>query len=154
MKIFLWKIDFSNTNIIVTEPIFNFTHAQECLEELVFEEYGFEGLIRINGSTLATYKHLKSNQSDFCLVVDTGYSFTHIVPFYKGNVILEGVRRINVGGKHLTNYLKEIISYRQLMVMDETYVINSVKEEVCYVSNNFEIDMKISRYDSFVLNLI
>ncbi len=97
---------------------------------------------------------MKSNQSDFCLVVDTGYSFTHIVPFYKGNVILEGVRRINVGGKHLTNYLKEIISYRQLMVMDETYVINSVKEEVCYVSNNFEIDMKISRYDSFVLNLI
>ncbi len=50
--------------------------------------------------------------------------------------------RINVGGKHLTNYLKEIISYRQLMVMDETYVINQVKEELCFVSNDFDLDIK------------
>ena len=52
------------------------------------------------------------------------------------------ITRINVGGKHLTNYLKEIISYRQLMVMDETYVINQVKEELCFVSNDFDLDIK------------
>lgn len=34
--------------------------------------------------------------------------------------------RIDVGGKLLTNHLKEIISYRQLQVMDETYVMNQV----------------------------
>ena len=28
------------------------------------------------------------------------------------------------------------------MVMDETYVINQVKEELCYVSNDFYNDMK------------
>jgi actin-related protein 6 len=50
-----------------------------------------------------------------------------------------------VGGKHLTNYLKEVISYRQLMVMDETYVMNQVKEDVCFVSTNFENDMKTAR---------
>lgn len=65
---------------------------------------------------MAAYKYLKENSKDFCLVVDSGYSFTHIAPFYKGKIILEGIRRINVGGKHLTNHLKEIISYRQLMV--------------------------------------
>lgn len=74
--------------------------------------------------------------------------------------------RINVGGKLLTNHLKEIISYRfafsgsdelktnsscfhiifyvsrQLHVMDETYVINQVKEDVCYVSQHFYKDME------------
>lgn len=50
-----------------------------------------------------------------------------------------------MGGKHLTNHLKEIISYRQLMVMDETYVINQVKEELCYVSSDFYNDMKIAK---------
>jgi len=88
---------------------------------------------------------LKENSKDFCLVVDSGYSFTHIAPFYKGKIILEGIRRINVGGKHLTNYLKEIISYRQLVVLEETYVMNQVKEEVCFVSTQFDSDMNIAR---------
>jgi actin-related protein 6 len=50
-----------------------------------------------------------------------------------------------VGGKHLSNYLKEVISYRQLMVMDETYVINQVKEELCFVSTDFDRDMAIAK---------
>lgn len=53
--------------------------------------------------------------------------------------------RINVGGKHLTNNLKEIISYRQLNVMDEFYVINQLKEDVCYVSNDYWNDIKIAQ---------
>ena len=49
-------------------------------------------------------------------------------------------------------YLPIIISdkiswfYRQLMVMDETYVINQLKEDVCYVSQNFMKDMEIARW--------
>ncbi len=31
------------------------------------------------------------------------------------------------------------------MVMDETYVINQVKEELCYVSTDFDNDMKIAK---------
>ena len=31
------------------------------------------------------------------------------------------------------------------MVMDETYVVNQMKEDVCYVSSNFMEDMKIAR---------
>ena len=53
--------------------------------------------------------------------------------------------RMNIGGKVLTNHLKEVISYRQLHVMDETYVINQVKEDVCYVSNQFYKDMEIAK---------
>ena len=34
---------------------------------------------------------------------------------------------------------------RQLMVMDETYVMNQCKEDVCYVSTQFNKDMKLSR---------
>ena len=31
------------------------------------------------------------------------------------------------------------------MVMDETYVINQLKEDVCYVAKDFNRDMKIAR---------
>lgn len=38
------------------------------------------------------------------------------------------------------------ISVRQLHVMDETHVINQVKEDVCYVSQDFYRDMDIAKY--------
>ena len=34
---------------------------------------------------------------------------------------------------------------RQLMVMDETYVMNQVKEDVCFVSLDFFKDMEIAK---------
>lgn len=41
--------------------------------------------------------------------------------------------------------MKDIISYRQLHVMEETCVINQVKEDVCFVSQDLKNDMKIAR---------
>lgn len=37
------------------------------------------------------------------------------------------IHRINIGGKSLTNYLKELISYRHWNMMDETHIINIIK---------------------------
>lgn len=37
------------------------------------------------------------------------------------------------------------LSLRQLHVMDETYVINQVKEDVCYVSQDFYKDMELAQ---------
>ena len=74
------------------------------------------------------------------LVVDSGFSFTHVVPVCEGEVIHSAVKRVNVGGKLLTNHLKEIISYRQVMVMDETYVINQVSYVVLYFSFAYHRD--------------
>lgn len=65
-------------------------------------------------------------------MLDSGYSFSHVVPYVKGRRVKEGIRRINVGGKKLTNYLKDVISFRQLNVMDETYVINQVINPVLW----------------------
>lgn len=51
-------------------------------------------------------------QAQCALVVDAGYSFTHALPFFDGQLLGGGVRRINLGGKALTNYFKELVSYR------------------------------------------
>ena len=44
----------------------------------------------------------------------------------------KAIRRINIGGKHLTNLLKEIISYRHWNMMDEFTIVNQVKESLCF----------------------
>jgi actin-related protein 6 len=84
------------------------------------------------------------HRSSCQLVIDSGFSFTHVVPVIDGKVFLPGVKRINVGGKLLTNYLKEIVSYRQWNVMDESVVINELKEALCYCS--LDLDQEMEQY--------
>ena len=111
--------------------------------EVLFEEYGFSSLTVTLPSSLSSFHQLMEYPDRPCsLVVDSGYSFTHVVPYYRGKALLESALRIDVGGKLLTNHLKEIVSYRQLNVMDETYVMNQVKEEVCFVSQDLYTDMR------------
>ncbi len=46
------------------------------------------------GGTLAAQKYLEENPKEkCCLVVDSGYSFTHITPVYKGKPVKEGIIR-------------------------------------------------------------
>lgn len=52
---------------------------------------------------------------------------------------------MDIGGKLLTNQLKEWISYRELNVVEETFVINECKEDSCYVSLQFDKDVEIAR---------
>jgi len=130
-------------NLIFTEPYFNFSSIQEGLSEIFFEEYGFKSLLRTHPGDLSCYQNkLENPEEKCCLVIDSGYSFTHIVPYVLGKRVRNAVKRIDVGGKLLTNHLKEIISYRQLHVLEETYVMNDCKEDCCYVTTDWNSDMK------------
>ena len=140
------NIQPSSHHLVFTEPVFNFLSIQDTLNEIVFEEYKFKSFLRTPSPTLSSLNYEHSHKDALCtLVVDSGYSFTHIVPYYKGRMITSAVVRIDVGGKLLTNHLKEITSYRQLHVLDETYVMNQVKEDSCYVSQDFYAELEIAR---------
>ncbi|XP_066155254.1 actin-related protein 6 [Euwallacea fornicatus] len=130
--------------VVVTQPLINFKSIQDCMDEIFFEEYEVQSLFRCNPADLAYLHYAKDNKltkSDACLVVDTGFSFTHVVPYIRGCKFLRAIRRLNVGGKLLTNHLKDIISYRQYNVMEETYVINQVKEDTCYVCSDIKQEL-------------
>ncbi|XP_071453568.1 actin-related protein 6 [Hetaerina americana] len=139
-------VNFSESCLVITEPYFNFASIQEAMTEILFEEYECSSLLRINAGDLAVYRYLKDNPGEMCcLLVDVGYSFSHIVPYIKGKKVKAGIRRIDIGGKALTNHLKDIISYRHLNVMEETYVMNQVKEDACFISQDFNRDMNEAR---------
>jgi len=140
------KHEPTDVNIVVSEPQFNFTSVKECLDEILFEEHRFKAVCRTTACQLSSWKKKEEESNRMCcLFVDSGFSFTHIVPICNGKIIKKAVRRIDIGGKLLTNHLKEIISYRQLHVLDETYVMNQVKEDCCYVSNDFMNDIQITK---------
>jgi len=45
-----------------------------------------------------------------------------------------------VGGKHLTNVLKEFISYRHWNMMDEFSIVNQVKEALCFLPEDGKME--------------
>lgn len=139
-------VNFSDP-VIITEPQFNFASIQEAITDIFFEEYECESLYRTTSADLAYYHYSQTQETEplGCIVVDMGYSYTHVVPFIKGHKVKEAIRRIDIGGKVLTNHLKDLISYRQLNVMDETYVINQAKEDACFMSQNFYDDMALAK---------
>ncbi|XP_070383837.1 actin-related protein 6 [Dermacentor albipictus] len=142
----VFNCQFEETCLILTEPFFNFPSIRESLVEVLYEEYQFHSLLLTTAGALSALKYRKERVREIaCVVVDSGFSFTHIAPFLRGKLIKAGIRRINLGGKALTNHLKDIVSYRQLHVMDETYVMNQVKEDACFVSTSFNEHMKIAQ---------
>ena len=76
------------------------------------------------------------------LVIDSGFSHTTVTPIFKGRPIQQAIRRLDIGGKLLTNYLKELVSTRHYNMSDETHLVNEIKETICYVSDNFKSDLE------------
>ncbi|KAJ1468314.1 hypothetical protein T484DRAFT_1644352, partial [Baffinella frigidus] len=50
------------------------------------------------------------------ILFDSGFSFSHVVPFYEGKIVYRACKRIDLGGKALTNLLKENLSTRSYSV--------------------------------------
>lgn len=151
---------------MVTEAPFTPDPLANYSTQVIFEEFGFASCAKMPAATLAAYHYAtevpkilssrggggsqaKRREPDCVTVIDSGFSFTHIIPFYKGKAIREAVKRINVGGKLLTNYLKETVSYRQWNMMDEFQLMNDAKEALCYVALDFEAEMTKLRKPSY-----
>ncbi|KAJ9688670.1 hypothetical protein PVL29_014361 [Vitis rotundifolia] len=147
----LLRISPSQSSLLLVEPLFNLPSIQRSIDELVFEDLGFRSLFVADSPSLVhlyeashcPYGLLAKSQCS--LVVDCGFSFTHAAPVFQNFTINYAVKRLDLGGKALTNYLKELVSYRAVNVMDETFIMDDVKEKLCFVSLDVPRDLQIAR---------
>ncbi|KAJ9662564.1 Actin- protein 6 [Coniosporium apollinis] len=145
------KCDPHETNLVLTEAPNCPLALQTNCDQMVFEEFEFGGYYRCLGPSLNAYNDIPALFSappsllptELLLLIDSGYSHTTITPLLSGRPLHPAIRRLDIGGKHLTNYLKETIStHGTYDVMDETHLINQVKEDACYVSSSFAADLE------------
>lgn len=64
-----------------------------------------------------------------------------MTPFYQGRPLQASCRRLDIGGKTLTNQLKNLLS-RTVEVQKEDWIVQEIKEDVCYVSSSFASDLE------------
>jgi len=130
------QCDPKDTNLILTEKPNCPKELQKNCDEIVFEQFEFAAYYRCVGACLNAYhgSTLSTLPQECLLVIDTSYSDTTILPLYNGQLIQPAVRRLTVGGKLLTNYLKELSSLRHYNMLEETHLLNEIKEAVSFVA--------------------
>ncbi|CAK9170948.1 unnamed protein product [Ilex paraguariensis] len=126
--------------------------AAPSMDEIVFEEFNFNSLfvtdppalVHLYEASRRPYGLVSKTQCS--LVVDFGFSFTHAILVFQNYTMNFAVKRLDLGGKALINYLKELVSYRAVNVMDETFIMDDVKEKLCIVSLDVAQDLQIATY--------
>ncbi|KAL6073312.1 Structural maintenance of chromosomes protein 3 [Balamuthia mandrillaris] len=97
------------------------------------------------------------------LVLDCGYNTITATPFHDGKVAVSSerpltdvIRRLDYGGKDLTDYLASLIAERgdssssssssswAKTASSERQVLNSMKEQLCYVAPDFKEELKLA----------
>jgi actin-related protein 6 len=146
----------SSATLLLTEPVATPPHIRQGTNELVFEVFGFAEYAAVPPARLVAFAsdavrkkvHKQTGTStagNTALIMDSGFSFTHAVPVIDGWERTSASRRLNLGGKALTNHLKEVVSFRSWNMMEETAVVNAVKERTCYVATRFEEELKAAK---------
>ncbi|KAJ7978948.1 Actin-related protein [Quillaja saponaria] len=144
-------INPAHSSLLLTEPLFTLPSIQRSTDELVFEDFNFKSLYVADPPSLVhLYEASRRpnglvSRAQCSLVVDCGFSFTQASPVFQNFTLNYAVKRIDLGGKALTNYLKELVSYRSVNVMEEAFIMDDVKEKLCFVSLDVARDLQIAR---------
>ncbi|KAK3381939.1 actin family [Podospora didyma] len=149
------KCDPSATRLVLTEQPNSLPALQAHCDQMVFEEFGFASYYRGIGPSFNAYQDIQAIfqtprepdttidiPAEVMLLVDSGYSHTTVTPLLQGRPLHTAIRRLQVGGKLMTNYLARLLSVRHFDMRNEPYIVNEMKEAACYVSLDFNRDLE------------
>jgi len=136
------KIDPKEHKIMLTEAAMNPKKNREKLVETMFETYGFNGVHCSIQAVLTLYAQGLLTG----VVVDSGDGVTHIVPVYEGFALPQSIRRLDVAGRHLTEYMIKLLLLRGYTFnrTADFEVVREIKEKVCYVGYDLALEKKLA----------
>ncbi|XP_001844597.2 actin-related protein 5 [Culex quinquefasciatus] len=95
--------------VLLTECVTNPNYSRMLMAELMFECYGIPGL-SYGVDSLFSYG-LNSGVGSG-LVVSCGYHATHVIPILNGRMVPDKVRRINLGGFNMINFMFRLLQLK------------------------------------------
>mgnify|MGYP000873075169 CR=1 FL=1 len=80
------------------------------------------------------------------LVFDSGDGVSHVIPVYEGMVMNTAVERLNLAGRHVTNYLVRLLMLRGYAFNSSAdfETVRDIKENVCFVSYDVKKDRALA----------
>ncbi|KIK04611.1 hypothetical protein K443DRAFT_92943 [Laccaria amethystina LaAM-08-1] len=136
------RVDTRGRKILLTEPPMNPKVNRQRMCQVMFEEYGFQGVYVAIQAVLTLYAQGLTTG----VVVDSGDGVTHIVPVYDGYAMPHLTRRLDIAGRDVTRYLIKLLLMRGYAFnrTADFETVREIKEKLCYVSYDLELDTRLS----------
>lgn len=125
------KIKPEEFNFILSEAILNPIKNGEKLVEIMFEKFNVKNLFISNQPRLTLLSKGKFNG----IVLDSGEGVSQIGCFNKGFILNNTLKRTDIGGRDINNYLKNLLLDKDINI--NRFIINEIKENLCYCSKEF-----------------
>lgn len=136
------KINPSDHKIMLTEAPLNPLENRKKTFQNMFERYQFAGAHMDIQAMLVLYAQGLLTG----VVVDSGDGVTHIVGVYEGFVPQNSTRRLDVAGRHITEYLIKLLQVRGYSFnrTADLATVQRIKEKLCYVALNLKAELAIA----------
>ncbi|RQM29280.1 hypothetical protein B5M09_004531 [Aphanomyces astaci] len=136
------QVNPKEMRILLTEPPLNPKANREKLVEMMFEKYGFEGThISIQAMLTLYAQGLRTG-----VVIDSGDGVSHVVPVYEGFVPQHLIRRLDVAGRHITQYLIKLLLLRGYAFnrTADFETVRQIKERHCYTALDPVVERRLA----------
>ena len=139
--------DPSESKILVTEAPLNPIANKKIICEILFEQMGVKAL-NIEAQAKCS---LFCEGIDSGMVLDSGDGVTHCIPIADGNIIKYNIERLDLAGRHITQYLIRLLQRKGYSFNSSAdfEFVRYLKEKYCFVSNDIEADRKLERETSY-----
>ena len=86
-------------------------------------------------------------------MLDSGDGVSHVIPVFEGNIQKHQIKRLNLAGRHVTDYLIKLLMIRGYAFNSSAdfETVREIKEELCYASIDPKKERKIAQ-ETTVIN--
>ncbi len=136
------RVDPTEHPVLLTEAPLNPLKNREKMAEIMFETFNVPAIYISMQAILSLYSSGRTTG----IVVDIGDGVAHIVPVYEGFAITHAIKRIDIGGRDITEYLRKLLRQRgySLTTGAEREIVRDIKERLCYVALDPEKELKLA----------
>lgn len=135
-------INTRDCKVLLTEPPNNPEANRKQMIQKMFEKYQFKGVYVAIQAILTLYAQGLLTG----VVVDSGDGVTHVVPVCEGYSLSHNMKRIDVAGRNVTQYLMQLLLLRGYTFNQtaDLMTVQEMKEKLCYAAYDLAAEERLA----------